>query len=138
EGRQHDRRRAGVLKGAGQRHHEEGFQRRATEAFAPVEVKEPVDRRRSGSLKARLCVAGRHALYAFLEAHGVAFERCGKLIVATEESEIGALEHLRAQAEINGVEGISWLSGAEARALEPELNAVAALASPQSGIFDSH
>jgi L-2-hydroxyglutarate oxidase LhgO len=92
----------------------------------------------TGSLKARLCVAGRHALYAFLETHNVAYQRCGKLIVATEDNEIPALEHLTQQAEINGVEEIRWLTGAEARALEPQLNAVAALESPQSGIFDSH
>ncbi len=92
----------------------------------------------TGSLKARLCVAGRHALYAFLEAHNVAHERCGKLIVATEESEIPALERLKQQAAINGVESIRWLSGQEARALEPQLNAVSALESPVSGIFDSH
>lgn len=92
----------------------------------------------TGSLKARLCVAGRHALYTFLETHNVAHERCGKLIVATEESEIPALEHLKQQAAINGVESIGWLTGAEARALEPQLKAVAALESPLSGIFDSH
>jgi L-2-hydroxyglutarate oxidase LhgO len=92
----------------------------------------------TGSLKARLCVAGRHALYAFLEAHNVAHQRCGKLIVATEDREIPALEQLQQQADINGVEGIRWLTGQEARALEPQLNAVAALESPESGIFDSH
>ena len=92
----------------------------------------------TGSLKARLCVAGRHALYAFLQSHNVAYQRCGKLIVATEDDEIPALERLKQQAEINSVEGIRWLTGAEARALEPQLNAVAALESPESGIFDSH
>lgn len=92
----------------------------------------------TGSLKARLCVAGRRALYPFLEAHNVAFDKCGKLIVATEDSEIPALERLAAQVEINGVEGVRWLSGAEARALEPELKAVAALESRESGVFDAH
>ncbi|MFZ2029755.1 MAG: NAD(P)/FAD-dependent oxidoreductase [Vitreimonas sp.] len=91
----------------------------------------------TGSLKARLCVAGRHALYAFLESHNVAYQRCGKLIVAAQDNEIPALERLKQQAEINGVEDIRWLTGAQARALEPQLNAVAALESPQSGIFDS-
>ena len=92
----------------------------------------------TGSFKARFCVAGRRALYPFLEAHGVPYLRCGKLIVATEISEIPALEKLAAQAAINSVEGVSQLDGAQARALEPQLNAVAALASEQSGVFDSH
>ena len=92
----------------------------------------------SGSLKARLCVEGRRALYPFLEAHAVAFDKCGKLIVATTEREIPALERLAAQAEINGVEGVRAIDGAAARALEPQLNAVAALESPESGVFDAH
>lgn len=91
-----------------------------------------------GSLKARLCVEGRRLLYSFLEAHNVAFNKCGKLIVATEESEIEAVEHLAARAESNGVEGVSWLSGDQARALEPQLRVVAALQSRESGIFDAH
>ncbi len=91
-----------------------------------------------GSLKARLCVAGRRALYAFLEAHNVAYDRCGKLIVATEDAEIPAIEQLAQRAATNGVEGVSWINGAEARALEPGLRAVAALHSRESGVFDSH
>lgn len=90
------------------------------------------------SLKARLCVEGRRALYEFLAAHNVAFDKCGKLIVATAQNEISALERLARQAEINGVEGIRWLSGDEARALEPQLNAVAAIESAESGVFDAH
>ncbi|MDZ4689991.1 NAD(P)/FAD-dependent oxidoreductase [Terricaulis sp.] len=92
----------------------------------------------TGSLKARLCVEGRRALYDFLTAHNVAFDKCGKLIVATEDSEISALERLAAQGEVNGVEGVRWLDGAEARALEPGLKAVAALESRESGVFDAH
>jgi L-2-hydroxyglutarate oxidase LhgO len=92
----------------------------------------------TGSLKARFCVEGRRALYAFLDAHNVAYDKCGKLIVATEESEIPALEKLARQAEINGVEGVRWLSGAEALMLEPQLRAVAALESRESGVFDAH
>src|ERR1700750_2924860 len=60
----------------------------------------------TGSLKARLCVEGRRALYGFLDSHGVAFERCGKLVVAPDTSDIPALEAIERQAEINGVEGI--------------------------------
>jgi L-2-hydroxyglutarate oxidase LhgO len=92
----------------------------------------------TGSLKARLCVAGRRMLYDFLAAHGVAHERCGKLIVATEADEIPRLDAIAAQAERNGVEGVSRLTGAQARALEPQLQAVEALRSAESGIFDSH
>lgn len=92
----------------------------------------------TGSLRARLCVAGRRALYDFLDAHAVSHLRCGKFIVATEANEIAAVEHLAAQGEINGVEGLRWLSGEQARALEPELAAVAALESRESGIMDAH
>jgi len=92
----------------------------------------------TGSLKARLCVEGRRALYPFLDAHNVAYDKCGKLIVATEESEIPALERLAAQGEINGVEGVTWLGRAQAVALEPQLKAVAALESRESGVFDAH
>jgi len=92
----------------------------------------------TGSLKARLCVAGRRALYPFLEAHHVDFDRCGKLVVATVADEVGRLDGILEQALTNGVDGIARLSKAEALALEPELKCEGALISPQSGVFDSH
>jgi len=92
----------------------------------------------TGSLKARLCVEGRRALYPFLDERGVAYDKCGKLVVATEASEELRLAEILQQAETNGVEGMTALSGAEARAMEPDLRATAALWSPESGIFDSH
>jgi L-2-hydroxyglutarate oxidase LhgO len=92
----------------------------------------------TGSLKARLCVAGRRALYPFLDAHHVAYDRCGKLVVATDEDEVAHVEAILVQAEANGVEGMARLSRAEALALEPQLKAEMALLSPQSGVFDSH
>jgi L-2-hydroxyglutarate oxidase LhgO len=92
----------------------------------------------TGSLKAKFCVEGRRALYAFLERHGVPFDRCGKLVVAPEAADGAKIEAIERQAKINGVEGVQMLSGAEARALEPELKAAAALSSPESGVFDSH
>jgi L-2-hydroxyglutarate oxidase LhgO len=92
----------------------------------------------TGSLKAQFCVQGRRRLYAFLDSHGVNYDRCGKLVVATEDSEIERLEAIEAQAIANDVEGIAPLSAAQVHALEPDLKAVMALASPQSGIFDSH
>jgi L-2-hydroxyglutarate oxidase LhgO len=91
-----------------------------------------------GSLKARACVAGRDALYAYCAEHGVPHKRLGKLIVAADEAQLPTLETIRAAAEGNGVADLAWLSGAEARALEPELRAAAALLSPTTGIVDSH
>jgi L-2-hydroxyglutarate oxidase LhgO len=91
-----------------------------------------------GSLKARLCVAGRRALYAYCAANEVACKRPGKLIVATGDEEVVQLERLHAQAEANGVGDLRWLDGAEARSLEPELQCVRALWSPSTGIVDSH
>ena len=77
----------------------------------------------TGSLKARLCVAGRRALYPFLDAHKVAYRKCGKLVVATNADEIPRIEAIAAQARANGVEGIEEISGEAARAMEPGLNA---------------
>lgn len=92
----------------------------------------------TGSLKARFCVQGRRALYAFLDSHKVDYRRCGKLVVATEEAEVSRIEAIFNQATTNGVENLEHLTGAQARALEPALNAHAAILSPESGIFDSH
>jgi L-2-hydroxyglutarate oxidase LhgO len=93
---------------------------------------------KTGSLRARFCVQGRRKLYAFLDAHGVTYDRCGKLVVATTNDEIGAIEGIERQAEINDVEGVAPLSRAQVKAMEPALNAVMTLLSPESGIFDSH
>lgn len=64
--------------------------------------------------------------------------RCGKLIVATDATQLEALRQLRARAEANGVGDLQWLSAGEARQLEPKLRCVAALHSPSTGIVDSH
>jgi L-2-hydroxyglutarate oxidase LhgO len=92
----------------------------------------------TGSLKARFCVEGRRSLYAFLDSRKVDFRKCGKLVVATEEAEVARIEAIFEQATANEVEGLAHLTGAEARALEPGLNAHAAILSPESGVFDSH
>jgi L-2-hydroxyglutarate oxidase LhgO len=89
-----------------------------------------------GSLKARLCVTGRERLYEFCRERGIAFRRCGKLVVA-EETQLPALKRLAANARTNGVE-TEWLEGAQVRAIEPGLACAAALHSPESGIIDSH
>jgi len=90
----------------------------------------------AGSLKARLCTAGRERLYEFARRCGVGHRRCGKLIVATHAAQLSALEALAAAARGNGVELIA-LAGAEARRLEPQLACEAALHSPLTGIVDS-
>ncbi|BDU70233.1 FAD-dependent oxidoreductase [Geothrix oryzae] len=92
----------------------------------------------AGSLKARLCVAGNRALYAYCRDRGVNHRRCGKLIVATEASQLEALRQLRARAEVNGVLDLQWLDAEASRQLEPQLRAAAALSSPSTGIIDSH
>ena len=92
----------------------------------------------TGSLKARFCVQGRRALYAFLDSHKVDYGKCGKLVVATEEGEVSRIEAIFNQAVTNEVENLEHLTGAQARALEPALNAHAAILSPESGVFDSH
>lgn len=90
------------------------------------------------SLKARLCVEGRRRLYAYCDAHSVPYRRCGKLIVAVNEAELAVLDRLEGRASANGVEGMSRLSAAEARALEPALHCTGALLSAETGILDSH
>jgi L-2-hydroxyglutarate oxidase LhgO len=91
-----------------------------------------------GSLKARLCVEGRRALYAYCDTHGIAHRRCGKLIVATNEAQVGDLARIEALARANGVEDIARITREEALALEPALACMGALTSPSTGIVDSH
>lgn len=92
----------------------------------------------AGSLKARLCVAGRRQLYEFCGSHGVEYRRCGKLIVATDRAEIPLLETLLARGRENGCDDLSLIDGARAQTLEPALSCQAALFSPSTGIIDSH
>ncbi|MFN5047856.1 NAD(P)/FAD-dependent oxidoreductase, partial [Roseateles sp.] len=92
----------------------------------------------AGSLKARLCVRGKELLYEFCASHGVAHSRCGKLVVATEASQLPGLQALQAKAAANGVHDLRWLSREEAQTLEPALRCEAALLSPSTGIVDSH
>ncbi len=91
-----------------------------------------------GSLKARLCVEGKEALYHFCRNNAVTANRCGKLVVATQESEVPKLEALAKNAQANGIDDLVLLSGAEACSLEPALACEAALLSPSTGVLDSH
>ncbi|MCP5273050.1 MAG: NAD(P)/FAD-dependent oxidoreductase [Burkholderiaceae bacterium] len=91
-----------------------------------------------GSWKARLCVEGRQRLYAYAAERGIPHRRCGKLIVATAAGQGAGLEAIRARGASCGVDDLVWLTGAQARALEPALHCTAALHSPSTGIVDSH
>jgi len=92
----------------------------------------------AGSLKARLCVEGRQALYEFCDEHGVAYRRCGKLIVAHDVAELAAIEALARKGAANGVNDLRMLSADDVRALEPDVACVGALLAPSTGIVDSH
>jgi L-2-hydroxyglutarate oxidase LhgO len=91
----------------------------------------------AGSLKARLCVEGRDRLYAFCERHSVAHQRCGKLLVAADESEIPELEALRARGVANGATSLEMVDGGFVRSREPHVRAVAAVWSPDTGIVEA-
>ena len=90
------------------------------------------------SFKARFCVAGNRALYAYCNARGVDHHGCGKLIIANGEEEEQVLLHLLERANRNDVDGVRLISGAEAHKLEPEVRCTAALYCPTSGIIDQH
>jgi L-2-hydroxyglutarate oxidase LhgO len=92
----------------------------------------------TGSLKARLCVAGREALYRYCAAKDVPHRRLGKLIVATSAAEVPVLSKYRVQAQANGVHDLVALTRAEVQALEPSVQCEAGLLSPSTGIIDSH
>jgi len=89
------------------------------------------------SLKTRLCLEGRPLLYAFCEQFGVPHARCGKLIVAHDESEVAALETLYRRAVANGVERLALVDRAFVSRREPAVAAVAAIWSPETGIVDA-
>ena len=89
-----------------------------------------------GSLKARLCIRGRHLTYDFLRKHHIPHWKCGKLIVALANSELKALNDLKKRGDENGVESLRLIDQAEAQRLEPRVRCLAALCSPETGILD--
>jgi L-2-hydroxyglutarate oxidase LhgO len=92
-----------------------------------------------GSLKERLCIAGKRQLYDYCESHTVPHRRLGKLTIAATDDEVPRLEAIADHAGRAGAdEGLALLDGHEARKLEPALDCAAALHSPSSGIVDSH
>jgi L-2-hydroxyglutarate oxidase LhgO len=91
----------------------------------------------AGSLKARLCVEGAALLYAFCEQHRVPHRRCGKLVVAHDDSEVSALEALCARGTANGARDLALIDRDAALRLEPAITCVAALWSPNTGLVDA-
>jgi L-2-hydroxyglutarate oxidase LhgO len=89
-----------------------------------------------GSLKAQLCVQGKDLLYALCERHGVPHQRCGKLVVATDEAQHAALARIAQIAATNGVL-VEWRSADQVKQMEPALHSTGALWSPSTGIVDS-
>lgn len=90
------------------------------------------------SLKARLCVRGREAIYARCARDGVAHRETGKLVVATDDAEVRKLEAIHRQALANGAAEVALVDGAEVRRRVPAVRAVAGLWSPRTGIVDAH
>ncbi len=91
-----------------------------------------------GSLKAKLCVEGNRLLYELCRKHGIGYKNLGKLIVATSDEETGQLQELKAKGQRNGAEGLRMISMGELKQMEPNVEGVAALLSPSTGIIDSH
>ncbi|MDD5306196.1 MAG: L-2-hydroxyglutarate oxidase [Deltaproteobacteria bacterium] len=89
-----------------------------------------------GSLKAKNCAEGRDSLYRFCAEHGIAFERCGKLVVATSPSELTALDQLEQRGRLNGLSGLRRIGPEEIRELEPHVSGIAGLHVPETGIVD--
>ncbi len=89
-----------------------------------------------GSLKALNCVQGREGLYDFCQEHDINHERCGKVIVATQEEEIARLNNLKQRGEANGLQGIKLLSGQQIKDYEPYASGIAGLHVPDTGIVD--
>src|SRR5213593_2410595 len=91
----------------------------------------------AGTLKARLCVDGRRALYEFCARYDVPHKKCGKLIVAHDGSEIRQLEELKQRGDANGVENLALVDRAFIDRREPALSGVAALWSPETGVVNA-
>jgi (S)-2-hydroxyglutarate dehydrogenase len=89
-----------------------------------------------GSLKARLCVDGARELYDYCDERGVHADRCGKLIVATDESELPRLDELERRGRENRVPGLRRVSAREIAEIEPHVRGLAALHSPATGVVD--
>ena len=91
---------------------------------------------RPGSMKAKMCQKGAKALLEFCQRHGIPYQVCGKVIVATHPSEISELETLYARGCANGVKGLALIGPERLREIEPYASGVKALHVPGAGIVD--
>lgn len=89
-----------------------------------------------GSLKAKNCTDGREMLYSFCEENNIPFERCGKIVVATNDSELNVLDELYKKGIANGLTGIKKISAKEIKDYEPYAEGIAGIFVPQTGIVD--
>ena len=89
-----------------------------------------------GSMKAETCASGREALYRFCNVHDIPHQRCGKVVVAVDDTELPALEELERRGKANGLEGLQRLSVSQLQEHEPHVRGVAGLFVPQTGIVD--
>ena len=92
----------------------------------------------AGSLKAKLCVEGNRLLYELCQKHGIGYKKLGKLIIASGDEETAQLQELKEKGKVNGAGGLRIISRSELKKLEPNVEGVAALLSPSTGIIDSH
>lgn len=91
---------------------------------------------RPGSLKAMTCASGREALYRFCAEHDIPHQRCGKVVVAVDETELPALDELERRGQENGLNGLQRLTASELQKREPHARGIAGLFVPQTGIVD--
>jgi L-2-hydroxyglutarate oxidase len=89
-----------------------------------------------GSLKAKNCVAGAARMVEFCREHSIPYDICGKIVVATDESELPGLDELNRRATANGVPGLAMIGKDQLRAIEPHCTGIAALVVPGTGITD--
>jgi (S)-2-hydroxyglutarate dehydrogenase len=89
-----------------------------------------------GSLKARTCVEGARRMKQFCDTHGIKWEACGKVIVATDERELPRLQNIYERGQANGLSGLKMLTAEEVREYEPNCRAVRAIHVPETGIVD--
>ncbi len=91
---------------------------------------------RPGSLKAATCASGREALYNFCAEHDIPHQRCGKVVIAVDETELLALDELERRGKANGLDGLLRLTASELKEREPHIRGIAGLFVPQTGIVD--